>query len=108
MSTQLYEDLVGYVMNRYLKLAGRNPELYAERIPGMKRGVSASSTQPLVVHPFYDDESSDSDSDVDEGDDNALYWCFLQFEYDSDPVGQIVEHLKRNDVRRTRREVYPY
>ncbi|KAL1440994.1 hypothetical protein MTO96_008918 [Rhipicephalus appendiculatus] len=71
---ELYEDLVGYVMNRYLKLAGRNPELYSEHIPGMQRSGSASSTQPL-------------------------------FEYDSDPVGQIVEHLRRNDVRRTRREI---
>ncbi|KAK8777018.1 hypothetical protein V5799_029637 [Amblyomma americanum] len=101
---ELYEDLVGYVMNRYLKLAGRNPELYSERIPGMRRSGSASSTQPLVVPPFYDDDSSDSSDCSDEGDDNALYWCFLQFEYDSDPVGQIVEHLRRNDVRRTRRE----
>ncbi|KAM7281988.1 putative nuclear receptor-binding protein [Ixodes scapularis] len=101
---ELYEDLVGYVMNRYLKLAGRNPELYAERMPVVHKGAPASSTQPLVVPPFYYDETSDSDSDLDEGDDNALYWCFLQFEYDSDPVGQIVEHLKRNDVRRTRRE----
>ncbi|XP_077512437.1 timeless [Amblyomma americanum] len=102
---ELYEDLVGYVMNRYLKLAGRNPELYSERIPGMRRSGSASSTQPLVVPPFYDDDSSDSSDCSDEGDDNALYWCFLQFEYDSDPVGQIVEHLRRNDVRRTRREI---
>ncbi|CAN7995938.1 unnamed protein product, partial [Ixodes pacificus] len=102
---ELYEDLVGYVMNRYLKLAGRNPELYAERMPVVRNGAPASSTQPLVVPPFYYDETSDSDSDLDEGDDNALYWCFLQFEYDSDPVGQIVEHLKRNDVRRTRREI---
>ncbi|XP_065307898.2 protein timeless isoform X2 [Dermacentor albipictus] len=102
---ELYEDLVGYVMNRYLKLAGRNPELYSENIPGMQRSGSASSTQPLVVPPFYDDDSSDSSDCSDEGDDNALYWCFLQFEYDSDPVGQIVEHLRRNDVRRTRREI---
>ncbi|KAH7962040.1 hypothetical protein HPB52_014013 [Rhipicephalus sanguineus] len=103
---ELYEDLVGYVMNRYLKLAGRNPELYSEHIPGMQRSGSASSTQPLVVPPFYDDDNSSDSSDCsDEGDDNALYWCFLQFEYDSDPVGQIVEHLRRNDVRRTRREI---
>ncbi|XP_075744868.1 timeless [Rhipicephalus microplus] len=103
---ELYEDLVGYVMNRYLKLAGRNPELYSEHIPGMQRSASASSTQPLVVPPFYDDDNSSDSSDCsDEGDDNALYWCFLQFEYDSDPVGQIVEHLRRNDVRRTRREI---
>ncbi|KAL3253897.1 hypothetical protein MRX96_054403 [Rhipicephalus microplus] len=96
---------LGYVMNRYLKLAGRNPELYSEHIPGMQRSASASSTQPLVVPPFYDDDNSSDSSDCsDEGDDNALYWCFLQFEYDSDPVGQIVEHLRRNDVRRTRRE----
>ncbi|XP_064455742.1 protein timeless-like isoform X2 [Ornithodoros turicata] len=105
---ELYEDLVGYVMNRYLKLAGKNPELYGERLPGMQRGAgSASSTQPFV-HPFYyDEESSDSsESDLDETDlDNPLYWCFLQFEYDSDPVGQIVEHLKRNEVRCTRREI---
>ncbi|KAH8009495.1 hypothetical protein HPB51_018015 [Rhipicephalus microplus] len=103
---ELYEDLVGYVMNRYLKLAGRNPELYSEHIPGMQRSASASSTQPLVVPPFYDDDNSSDSSDCsDEGDDNALYWCFLQFEYDSDPVGQIVEHLRRNDVHRTRREI---
>ncbi|EEC09366.1 timeless protein, putative [Ixodes scapularis] len=45
---ELYEDLVGYVMNRYLKLAGRNPELYAERMPVVHKGAPASSTQPLV------------------------------------------------------------
>ncbi|XP_076312496.1 protein timeless-like [Tachypleus tridentatus] len=92
-------DVIGYVMNKFVRTAQRNPQMCLRYFFHHNLEDREQST----------DEESDGSSVSSEcskgSNDDPLYWWYLQFEQDPDPVGSIVEHCSERIIPCNREQV---
>ncbi|XP_076323972.1 protein timeless-like isoform X1 [Tachypleus tridentatus] len=90
--SEYQNDLMSYVMNKFVRTAQRTPQTCVHSLFGHDintRDQSSSGDES--------DESSKSSDCSQSNDANSLYWYYLQFENDPDPIGSIVEHCADKD-----------
>ncbi|XP_022248299.1 protein timeless-like [Limulus polyphemus] len=92
-------DVIGYVMNKFVRTAQRKPQICLRYFFHHNLGEREQSS---------DEESDGSSVSSDcskSSNDDALYWWYLQFEQDPDPVGSIVEHCTERDIPCSREQI---
>ncbi|RWS29251.1 protein timeless-like protein [Leptotrombidium deliense] len=90
----LWEDLIEYVMFKFVRTAQKSPSFCVRKMYGdtfdeiniQQSSVDASDTSSVSSYTsaFFSDFQTNSDQ---------LYWLYLQFEQTSDPIGCIVDAL---------------
>lgn len=110
-----WEDLMSYILNKFMRAAERCPQACVRKLFGLMT-VSSDSGKATSTHTLNDCESlacssssgssSSSSSHFKVTDrEDSLYWWYLQFEHNDDPIGKMVEHAAENEKQYSREQV---